>query len=129
MGLEFVDLVFRLERAFSIEIEDRDVLQMLGGKTVNDFTAGHIHDYMIWRLRDRWPASRGAIDTDLSCVICGYNLRGLTEDLACPECGTPIQFEAHVWHGVCHVLEESLGAKQESIRRESRLVQDLGASF
>jgi hypothetical protein len=28
--------------------------------------------------------------TDLGCVRCGYNLRGLSPDGACPECGAPI---------------------------------------
>ena len=30
------------------------------------------------------------IDRDLSCMICGYNLRGLQTAGACPECGTDI---------------------------------------
>lgn len=30
------------------------------------------------------------IDDDLPCRHCGYNLRGLTEDRACPECGTAV---------------------------------------
>ncbi len=33
---------------------------------------------------------RGAIDHDLSCMSCGYNLRGLVPKGACPECGTDI---------------------------------------
>ncbi len=32
----------------------------------------------------------GAIDQDLSCKRCGYNLRGLREENLCPECGTPV---------------------------------------
>ena len=31
-----------------------------------------------------------AIDTDFACAACGYNLRGLSRESACPECGTPI---------------------------------------
>jgi hypothetical protein len=32
----------------------------------------------------------GAIDQDLYCLTCGYNLRGLSGDpLRCPECGNP----------------------------------------
>jgi hypothetical protein len=30
------------------------------------------------------------ISEDVPCVHCGYNLRGLTRDKFCPECGTPI---------------------------------------
>lgn len=32
----------------------------------------------------------GPIDHDLPCRHCGYNLRGLTTDRACPECGTAV---------------------------------------
>jgi len=32
---------------------------------------------------------QNAITADTSCLTCGYNLRGLTKDSACPECGSP----------------------------------------
>ena len=32
----------------------------------------------------------GRIDQDLSCLKCGYNVRGLLPNGVCPECGTPI---------------------------------------
>jgi hypothetical protein len=32
----------------------------------------------------------GRIDEDISCIACGYNLRGLSPDSICPECATPI---------------------------------------
>jgi uncharacterized repeat protein (TIGR04138 family) len=33
--------------------------------------------------------ARVPIDTDLPCIACGYNLRGLTTSDNCPECGRP----------------------------------------
>ena len=36
------------------------------------------------------PAPAGPIAEDLPCRHCGYNLRGMTEDRACPECGTAV---------------------------------------
>jgi hypothetical protein len=35
------------------------------------------------------PRSATAIDRDLACVSCSYNLRGLGGAGSCPECGTP----------------------------------------
>jgi predicted RNA-binding Zn-ribbon protein involved in translation (DUF1610 family) len=32
-----------------------------------------------------------SIDTDFACAACGYNLRGLSQESACPECGTSIE--------------------------------------
>ncbi len=35
------------------------------------------------------------IRTDLSCAKCQYNLRGLTTDARCPECGAPVERSLH----------------------------------
>ena len=32
----------------------------------------------------------GRLDEDIACRKCGYNLRGLNKDGACPECGTAV---------------------------------------
>lgn len=32
----------------------------------------------------------GHVSADLPCISCGYNLRGLSPDSVCPECGIPI---------------------------------------
>jgi hypothetical protein len=32
-----------------------------------------------------------AIEADLACAVCGYNLKGLSPDGACPECGRAIE--------------------------------------
>src|SRR5262245_41648611 len=33
----------------------------------------------------------GMIGTDKPCLSCGYNLRGLSSAMQCPECGTPVE--------------------------------------
>lgn len=36
------------------------------------------------------PVREATIDLDTHCVSCGYNVRGLTPDHHCPECGIPV---------------------------------------
>ncbi len=35
------------------------------------------------------------LENDVKCTRCGYNLRGLSVDKLCPECGTPIERSTH----------------------------------
>ena len=35
------------------------------------------------------------LEDDLACLACGYNLRGLLPDGACPECGTAVGRSTH----------------------------------
>jgi len=47
-------------------------------------------------LNDQMPelvaaAPAMTVDTDVPCISCGYDLRGLMTDWNCPECGTPIR--------------------------------------
>lgn len=44
-------------------------------------------------LRLRRALEAGAIERDLGCTRCGYNLRGLTYGRACPECGETIRLD------------------------------------
>ena len=51
---------------------------------------------MRWLKRRRrkrkpvFPDHLGRIFVDLPCKTCGYNLRGLSFEGACPECGSPV---------------------------------------
>jgi hypothetical protein len=114
MGLDLLDIVFRLEKAFSIKINREDFDQMLAGRSLKNLTAGEIYDYIASRLHDRWPRTSGESFTecDVYCAVCGYNLRGLTIDRACPECGTPMQFEAHLWLASVRCSKTRLGLRQ-----------------
>lgn len=65
----------------------------------------------------------GVVADDRYCIQCGYNLRGLTQEGACPECGTLVQHSfqdeslefaspawlAHIERGL-FILQLSLGA-------------------
>ena len=64
---------------------------------------------------------------DLHCFACGYNLRGLSPEGACPECGNrPLHREPYVWRAVCHALGGVVGTDPEKIRPETKLASGLG---
>ena len=44
----------------------------------------------------------GAIGVDVPCVACQYNLRGLTPEGTCPECGQAIAESLHAWQEAQH---------------------------
>lgn len=59
---------------------------------------------------------RRAIDFDLACIACDYNLRTLTAEAGCPECGRPVAdtleafsrgweiADVATWRGACKVI-------------------------
>jgi len=48
------------------------------------------HDGELPDTNDTGSAADTTLSHDLPCRHCGYNLRGMTEDRACPECGTAV---------------------------------------
>jgi hypothetical protein len=56
--------------------------------------------------------------TDVPCLSCGYNLRGLSDSGRCPECGTPI-----VRSLMGNLLEFSSANYIESLRRGATIVK------
>ena len=46
--------------------------------------------YRIYQFHKRWKAAGGAL-----CIHCAYDLRGLHNTTACPECGKPLRTPGH----------------------------------
>lgn len=44
---------------------------------------------------DAADSMTGKLESDLTCIQCGYNLRTLFVDAMCPECGTPVERSLH----------------------------------
>src|SRR3954453_15933716 len=117
MGFDLLNLIFLLERAFSVKVQRGDEVLLLRGKPLEQLTAGSIYDYVTGRLRARWPVPPATyFDVDQHCFVCGYNLRGLSPDGACPECGNALEFDSYVRRGVCHAVQRCAGAEPENIR-------------
>jgi acyl carrier protein len=130
VGLDLLDIIFRLERKFNITIPHGDVDELFNNKNADTATVDDIAAYVLRRmLRGQEPGNTSGFDIDRACLGCGYNLRGLSRGGACPECGRGADLPDQVWEGVCDVLVDVIGVSREKIRPGASLRHDLGASF
>jgi acyl carrier protein len=130
MGIDLLDVVFRLEKRFAIRIRRGEFVELFDRRRPGDATAGEVAAFVLGKLPQprRGFASPGEhVDQSVGCMVCGYDLRGLRRDGRCPECGTDVAPEAQVLACVRQVLEDALGVDAEQVHRDSLLIRDLGA--
>lgn len=130
MGLDLLDVLFRLERQFSLKIPRGDLAALFTGRQPPDVTAGELHGFVCGRL---WGSGilrepSGPLDRDVRCSRCDYNLRGLPPPFLCPECGAVPGAEGPVWAGVCRVLSDATGVDPDAVRFGTLLRKDLGVT-
>jgi hypothetical protein len=128
MGIDVLDVVVRLEKAFEIKLPRAGLDPLFSARHPPDMSAGELAQFVLSMLPPRRESVQGWIDVDRSCAVCEYNLRGLRYDWFCPECGSPASPEGQAWAGVRHVLSDVLGVPADGIRRDSLIIRDLGAS-
>ena len=128
MGFDFLDMLFRLERQFGLKIPRGDLQALFTVGDPPDATVGDLYAYVCGRLWGPGAVRQpdGALDRDIKCSRCGYNLRGLTDPVTCPECGTDPGPGGPVWAGVRQVLGDVLGFKPQEIVAGAWLRKDLG---
>jgi acyl carrier protein len=127
VGMDLLDIIFRLEKAFGIKIRRGELEGHIPARTPPDFTVGDIVE-LIRAKRPAYPIVDGAIACDVCCVKCRYNLRGVNPFGNCPECGTPAGYEAQLRRGVERVLVDALGVDPIEIKDDASVFRDLGAS-
>ena len=128
MGIDILDICFRLEKRFKIRLRGQ-FNTLFEKRTPPDATAGEVQDFVLKVIGSPAAPSDGEapIEQDLTCMNCGYNLRGLKRSGACPECGASAGYEDQIWVGVRNVLVDSLGVNEDEVHRDSLLIRDLGA--
>ena len=111
MGIDFLDLNFRLEKHFRVKLTPVDLEKLAGNRKPFDLRAGELLACI--------QAKRARILPE--CPNCGYDLTGNTSGV-CPECGLPFS----EWEALRTILATVGGIERETITPESLIIKDLG---
>ena len=130
MGLDLLDIVLRSERTFDVKLPRAEVSSLFAGSVPGDVTAGEWFDF-VWRVRQRgWhQAAHDMGDKDRPCFLCGYNLRDIRDEAACPDCGAVGPDEVRAWNAMRRVRSDAIGCHRRGVLRSSLLRRDLGANM
>ena len=123
MGIDFLDLNFRIERHFRIALRIESWERLADGGKVPELTARQVALLIASRLDD---IRRNGYTRDTRCPVCRYNLRGLPGSAACPGCGTPVLYEGPIGEPLVPIIPDCFGIDPEEIDEDARLRQDLG---
>ena len=123
--MDLLDVVFRTERTFAIDLPTQAVGVAIAARQPPDLVVADLIQLVRERLPPGWFVGP-IVDQDVLCVICGYNLRGLDRSGNCPECGTAASVDGQLFAGVLEVLVDALGVSPDEVTPASRLRADLG---
>lgn len=113
MGLDFLDLIFRVEKEFKVRITQVDLEKMVqAGGVKPDVRISDLLELLVTRP---------------TCPSCDYSLRGHVAAGVCPECGSDFDLDPeHTWERLQRILAAVARVDPVRITRESLLVRDLG---
>ena len=122
MGLDFLDIVFRTERAFALKLPSERFNDLFLKRHPPDITAGEWYEFA---RTLRLYGDNG------KCATCGYLLKGLPPGHRCPECGNAgVEMnDADMWQMTCEILSDAIGCDRRKIQKDSLLRRDLGATM
>ena len=126
MGLDLLDLNFRLEKQFRIRVEAGDWESLGRGRIPLDFTVKELALFVAERL-DR--ARRSRLPDRTFCDTCRHPVGGLFGGETCPGCGTPIVYDGPIWEPLRQTICDVVGADPDEVHQDALLAKDLGASW
>lgn len=114
MGIDLLELGFRIEKQFGASIDQRFWTAVAGRFGGPDVQAGDLLTYILSH-----PA----------CPGCGYALRGHAREDVCPECGRPFSNDPdQIWAALQGVIAEVANLTPARVQKTSLLIRDLGMS-
>ncbi len=111
MGIDLLDLSFRIERDYGVEISAAEWESIWCRRIPPDVSAGEVADL----IQSKKPTLR-------RCVRCDYDLRAHASAGRCPECGS----DYDDWETLKLTLSEVTGVDVQEITRDSLFLKDLG---
>jgi hypothetical protein len=129
VGIDLLDIQFRLEKRFTIRITGPDFDPLFSRRRPPDATAADLAALVLAKL----TAGEGPNPPEeyrshrIPCMTCARSLYDLPRTAYCPHCGTSTT-QSQIWVGVRHVLEDALGVPYDDVHPDSLLVRDLGMS-
>lgn len=129
MGIDLLDIQFRLEKAFAIRLDQADFDTLFTRRQPpTDATAGDLSTLVLSKITrpgHPLPPLTDYLDRQVPCITCHRGLHDLPRTAYCPHCGTPAA-QSQVWLAVRLVLQAALGVDYDQIRPDSLLIRDLG---
>ena len=118
MGFDLLEIGFRIEERFGIELTDDDWSSATSTRNQFDMTAGEL----LGLVCSKFPKK--------TCPTCRYDLRGHDAVGICPECGASFDVSAPdvdaTWRSLRQIVSEMLHVDVEAISKDSLLIEDLG---
>jgi acyl carrier protein len=114
MGIDFLDLVFRIENEFKVKVTQADLETMASLRISKrqDVSAGAFLELLLSR-----PA----------CPSCGHSLQNQGRSGTCPLCAQPFTIDAdQTWRKLQAIIAAVVQVHPEKVTRTSLLVRDLG---
>jgi hypothetical protein len=129
VGIDLLDVSFRLEKRFAIRLVAGDFIDLSARRQPPDISAGDLITLVLTKraLPGGPPPPTDYLDRQIPCMTCRRGLRDLPRTAYCPHCGTS-SAESQIWLGVCKVLEDTLGASPDQLHPNALLRRDLGAA-
>jgi hypothetical protein len=126
MGMDWLDIVFRLEKTFRIKVVWEELERYGRDRNPPDLFVRDLIAY-VREKRPRFEIIDGVIAGDVACIKCGGSLRGVEPYMNCPGCGMSAAYEAQLRVGVNRVLLDALGVNPGQLHDDAPVTRDLGA--
>jgi|SRR5690348_15411117 len=123
MGMDFLDITFRAERALEIKISLGNFSRCFDVH-VSEVTVGQLHQFLVQQVAEQHANRRGRLF--FWCNRCGSRLYKSPENGYCRVCGISANLDSQVWAKLVRIFVEAGDVNPKKVKPNSKLVKDLG---